>query len=775
MTTVREAFDAMGYTLSVDETVCVATLTQAGMQERSLQDAADEEIGVNRYFSTGTFTRKQRWGKGGRTQKNVLRILEFPFDFDLKDFLGIDKEDLYDLDDDELQSYVADLRAVVEGIFGALMLPIHRLDYTGYGISAHINIPKHQPEAVPELKKIHEGIVTKINAMYGGVLADAQVKDAGSRVMRLVPCLNVGTYKDGRTAPPRQTRNLYRLDGVAGETILRAAASTPSWKRAQDIPLVGESLSADDAQRIVDLYRPHNIKGQKHVFCLAVAAQLGKAGMAEEQALQIVKAISTGDQKPWDREKAVTDTYEKLRDGVVVSGYYALRNYVDEDTIAEVDTILEPIRKKQGPKLILMGGKADSAPSGSEHSHFRPTIPPDSCFYGWHREWRDLVSPTTGAADAFHLAASTTLQAATMARRISTRYAGSRVMPNLFSIAVGRTGHSYKDTAYWRTMDMRTAGHDILRSRGDNVLINDFSSIYDLASREAMVRSLSAHSNRYLFASEFTPILKNAGRDSTATLLDGLIFVWDSPDFIENNSVAAKKDMGNIAMNPTLNIYGGIQPLRMSEEMTDNVMTSGLGNRMAIFMGNAKGRFANTPDLDMQRAGELYVELWDAIQSYPVGSQIRMDSASEAIWEEWYLNQPIEEDELANDMKVRHPIMVQKWALMFAVTDRSKDIRPQHLLPAMEICDWMWSNIRVLLPSWGVSVDRKIEERILSVLKDRQPILKRDLNRYVRGRWSAQEFARVFRAMKENHQLVMDATEKYVVLPEFADKQAGVA
>jgi hypothetical protein len=146
-----------------------------------------------------------------------------------------------------------------------------------------------------------------------------------------------------------------------------------------------------------------------------------------------------------------------------------------------------------------------------------------------------------------------------------------------------------------------------------------------------------------------------------------------------------------------------------------------------------------------------------------------------ALWDDWFNAQVLEDDETANDMKVRHPVMVQKWALMFAVTDRSKAIKPEYLEPAIAICDWMWTNIRTVLPSWGVSTDRKIEERILTVLRHRQPILKRDLNRYVRGRWSAAEFSRVFRAMKDNHQLVMDSTEKYVVLPEYADRQQGVA
>src|SRR5690606_38094990 len=118
MTTIGEAFDAMGYALKSTETVASATLLPgSAMVERSLHEVAGEPVGQNRYFSTGTFPADIRWGRGARTAANVERILEMPFDFDLKDFLDVDKEELYDLDDDELATYIAPLQDAVEGIF----------------------------------------------------------------------------------------------------------------------------------------------------------------------------------------------------------------------------------------------------------------------------------------------------------------------------------------------------------------------------------------------------------------------------------------------------------------------------------------------------------------------------------------------------------------------------------------------------------------------------------------------------------------------------------
>ena len=135
MTTVQEAFDAMGFTLADTETVCIS-FGEERFKEYSLHDVADREIGANVYFSTGTFPVDTVWKKGARAFKNVQRILELPFDFDLKDFLNQPKDAIYDLDDDELTGYMPLLQKAVEDVFARLSLPIHRLDCTGYGLSA---------------------------------------------------------------------------------------------------------------------------------------------------------------------------------------------------------------------------------------------------------------------------------------------------------------------------------------------------------------------------------------------------------------------------------------------------------------------------------------------------------------------------------------------------------------------------------------------------------------------------------------------------------------
>lgn len=776
MTTIGEAFDAMGMALKESETVCIVSEENGRFIERSLADVADQPVGKNRYFSTGTFPADQKWGRGARTLKNVERILELPFDFDLKDFLHVEKEDLWELSDEELESYLPLLQESVENVFARIGLPIHRLDYTGYGLSAHVLLPPHKKDAVKQIKDWHAAIVNRINGIFGEVLADAQVKDAGPRIMRLVPCENVGRTKSGTYIDARRvSRNLYMKEGYVDQARLEAAAGAISWKGVSvDLPLTGDVLTEEQAQFIVDAYKPFHTHGQKHFMGLAVSGQLAKARIPEEQTLAIVSAIAADDNKPWDRQKAVRDTYDRVRNGQDIVGFYALRQMVPEDVIAPVDAMLEKIRKEREPKLILMSNRRGEEAIPDDVKLFNPPVIPEKAFYGWHREYLDLVYPTTGAAIAFHLAGSTTLQAAMMGRRISTTYAGSRVFPGQFSVCVGRTGNSYKDTGYNRTMEMVENAKELYLE--DQTILNSaFTVEENFSSREALVDSLINSKNIYLFSTEITSLFKNATRESTATLLDALINLWDTPRYISTNSMRAKVDDRDRAVEPILNIYGCTQPTRIGEYMTETMISSGLGNRLAFFMGNARAKLPRTPKMDKRASAELYRDLHNKINSYAVGETVDMDEIAGERWDDWYLNIPEEVDELANDMKVRHPMMVQKWALMFAVSDGAKAINIDHLETAITIVEWMWSCVQRYLPSWGVAPERKIEERIITVLEQRQPMTKRDLNRYVRGKWTAREFSGVYRAMKENQQIVESADGKYVALSDHAMKEQGVA
>src|SRR5690606_2419158 len=481
----------------------------------------------------------------------------------------------------------------------------------------------------------------KINSVFGGVLADRQVSDAGSRIMRLIGGLNVGTYRDGTQAPARQTRNLYTVDeGYVDEARLRAAADMIAWSKSP-IPQVSGPISDEDLTAIVDAYKPYHVNGQKHFMALAVAGQLAKAGVQEDQALAVIEALSVDDQKPWDRKKCVRDTYDKARMGAEIAGFYALKGMVPDEAIARVDGILSKLRRTAGPRLIAFKSDGDKKNPENNIVMFNPPVVPESCMYGWFGRHRDIMAPTTMAADAFHLGASLAVCGASMARRVSVIYAGDRVYGNQYNLLVGRTGSSYKDTAAKRAYSLP----DFAQAYAPHgTILREYALVHDIASREAMVKMFASTPNVLLFSSEIVALFKASQRDKTSTLLDGLIHVWDAPAAIENNSLSARQNNGSIALNPTLSIIGGIQPGRLEQEMTETVMSSGLGNRYGFFMGNAKGKAATTAEIDERAAGENFLELHNAIRSYGEGSVLRLSPDAARRWNDWFMSQEEEID-----------------------------------------------------------------------------------------------------------------------------------
>ena len=98
-------------------------------------------------------------------------------------------------------------------------------------------------------------------------------------------------------------------------------------------------------------------------------------------------------------------------------------------------------------------------------------------------------------------------------------------------------------------------------------------------------------------------------------------------------------------------------------------------------------------------------------------------------------------------MKVRHPVMIHKWALCYAVSDGADQIELKHLEPAIALCEWMWDCVAQCLPSWGSGDEKKIEERVLTVLRKGKVMEKRRVHQAVGGRFPARLFNSVLQSM----------------------------
>lgn len=759
MTTFLEAAKSYGIQLVPNADAIVAKIDGGKIFHQSLRAVGDRQIDnqIDVYVAGGGFVPGAVTQFQGRTKTNLRCVWGLPFDCDLADFLEVPKDVVYAMPQEEIEGY---LPRMVEAITNALDqegIPVTCVTYTGHGILAWTKLASVNNDQVAAIDQSLKVIVKRVNQRAGFKLIDPQGTDAGTRISRLVGSLNGKSVAFG--LPPRKTRELARSNQYL--TAANLVALTSEARPAPPVQLLpdhGLQLSQEESQALVNAIAPHWQLGQKHALSLAVGGMLAKASVPEAQALAIIEALSVGDNKPWDRHKSVTSSYNRVRAGADVRGYFALRDFIPSEAVEFVDGMLDTFRKKLQPRPLLRasGGKRKTDETRRADALFRCDPPPAEAFYGWIGSYHAVMEPTTEAADAFHLGAAITLIGAMIGRRVRLKYASDPLYANVYSLLIGPSGSSRKDTAIRRMLAM------VQLQKNPNVFVNPAFQIHrDVSSAEGVVSMLKDTPNTMLYLTELSGMLANARRKSTTTILDRLIEAWDTPHVLQN----LNKMSPQIAINPYLSIIAATQPGRFATQITDEDIHSGFANRWLYLPGVGKEPRPSPPSLDENVAWGLYLDLKETIEKYPDGTVLSIEADATERWNVWYeeMTRSTGQDEEEDAMRIRHAPLIHKIALIYAVSDGAPRVTLAHLNAAITLVDWMWSQVRQLMREWGVTRDVQLEHRIFDALDRKGPMFRRDLQRMVGGRkWSAREFATAFESMLKNGTVAFDPTSKRV-------------
>lgn len=763
MTSVAQAIEAIGIGERDGEDVVLTVIAADGkVINHLLPEIADDDVTEfpSLYATSGTFKPGTVTAREGRTRDNVARVLWVPLDCDLLDWLQTPKDkatldrakaDLWASSDEALEAMLAAQRADIERVIAQVGFPIHRLDVTGYGHCAYLRIADDDQCRVDDAGAAAKHLIGAINSVAGYQLADPQASDPGPRITR-VP----GSY-NCKGATPRLVRTLYQIDGavpLGTKPINRQSVATPV-----QIPDVGRGLDQAGCDAIVRAVAPLWGPGARNGIAFGLGGMMAKVKMPESQAVAIVTALAAGDDELADRLSAVRRSYARVRSGRETAGFTWLRDVLAEDALVEVDRVLGVLR----PRIVLKAaGKrsrqtdpADQEAHDAQRDHsiaeaFPPC--PDIAFYGWFGRYRDLMAPTTEAPDAFHLAAALTLAGAMIGRRVRSYYASDAIFANLYTVLIGASGSSRKDTAIKRATGLPFEPADVRRT-----VYPSFGIFRDVSSGEGLVKTLkdSPNGNALLYLTEIMTMMTNARRKGTATILDRLIEAWDTPAKLENLNKLSPVTV----TEPYLSIVAATQPIRLARAMTDEDIHSGFANRWLYVIGSGKEPMSRPPAVDRRAAYRLYLEMHDAITAHQDGAVLPWDAGANDEWDRWYLTlvagSGVNEDEDA--MRVRHPSLAQKIALIYAVSDKAKAIGARHVSAAIALIEWSWSVVRELLKEWGTGTNQVIEERILGCVERNGPLKRRDIQMLTRNkRWGARDFAQVFEAMTRNGTLAQD-------------------
>lgn len=770
--TIREITQSIGIDTAGDDIAVLMTLDGNGPRFWTLSEAADwfPDQADALYLASGRFAANTVKRKSGKTRDNLSRVIWLPWDADLLDYLGApakggDREtaaaNLHAMAQDDIDALVYQLRADVETAFAAVQIPIHRLDYTGYGLCAYTYVAADDQARIDDARAVHKIGIDLVNRFHGSPLIDPQTSDAGTRVTRL-------PYSWNKKNPdiPRLVRTLVAWQGqsVPLPTVERAER-TAIPPNPRSIPYDGDPMAPDDLTWIVEAMRPFWTLGQKHAVALALSGMLAKAGVPELLAEQIIDALSVDDQRRDDRFAGLRRSYERARSGAdLVAGYTAMRSLIDPAVLDGLDRILGRYAARGGATVSgieeLTKVAAESirtSPNGhSEPSGVNEHIPPE-CMTGWLADYVALMEPLSESPSSFHFACGLTLAGSTFGRVVANEYVSKPLYPNLYTMLVGNAGTSRKDTAIRFALDLPMR---MPSSRGHvQVHKTPFQIATDVGSAEGMIKFLSENPNTLLYITEYKRLAQNAHRQSTATILSVLTAAWDTPITLDVTTKANPIS----ARFPFLSILAAVQPNILAQEMTPEDIESGYATRWLFVPGSGTDPRPDPPNIDDDAAFELYGRLLRMRERYAslANARVPLDATARKRWIEWYdhdRRRSVRNDD-EDSMRSRLGTHVRKIALIYAACEGADTITPHHLEPAIAFIEWAWTNTVHLLRDWAQPVGKQVEHKIIDVLKQNGPTTRRDLQRKCQGRkWNTREY----HAMLE----VLIKTDRVLVLPD---------
>jgi hypothetical protein len=749
--TFGDAIAGIGATALPGTDLIVAVMDADGLRHLPAASLSGQEIdpSANVYLAGGAFAHGSVSPWSGRKQENLRAVLWLQFDADLRDYSGMPDEVLHDLPQPDIDRWIAAQRQDLEQCLAGIGLPVHRLDYTGYGLCAYLYLEPVLDADLSLIRQAHKAFIKAINQHAGIKLVDPQASDAGTRISRIPGSWNVKN--------PAKPRLVTTLRYEAGKTVTLDQVKF-ALRRAEQAPVPASmpqrtSLPGTLADEIVEAVRPHWTLGQKHALALALSGMLAKAGIPEEQALQLIERLSEGDTKPIDRVRCVQDTYRRLRSGMDNQGFMSLREMLPDTVLAYVGERLDQVRNATAPA----GGYAyqqQTAHTGEKFTSSLNVAPvPDICFSGWVGDYVSMMLPLSEAPEQFHLAAGLGLIGASAGRSVSNFHVSKNLYGNLYLMIVGIAGYSRKDTAIEFAVNMPE--HQTLTSHNSS----PYQVLTDVGSPQGLMERLQKHNNIWLYITEYERLAVNAHRPGTP-IFPLFTTAFNTPTRIENVTKGTPME----ARFPYLSIIAAVQPEILANHMLPEDISSGFASRWLFIPGEGGEPLPSPPNIDEPEAAELYGRLLRNIGKYDRsdGRATRLEMSPDARerWDDWYLTdartKPESDDEAS--MRSRLGVHIRKIALLYAVGDgETNAIQLRHLESAIAFVDWSWMHTREMLKSWGIAPLNALEVKIEAVLRQHGPMKRRELQNKTRSRrWGAQDFARTIEAMVRNGTISVD-------------------
>lgn len=689
-----------------------------------------------------------------RKKENIAHTFGLVIDADLNNYLGIGKDDVHGLPDDYLDDALHQMRLDIEEVFRRfdIILP-HLVVNSGYGLYFYwwLAPSAGDPEVMPVQQNWLRWVADLLDGEIGVGLIERNTLDPGTRLTRIVGSINTKgpTPRRVKEAKERFDSNPLMIEDLDQAEVRAEPTGTP-WRPGR--PRV---LDPSVRQELVEFLEHHWAPGRRHFLAVAAAGLLAKWGVSPEETTLVIKQVcmASGDDEFDDRLRAINTTFQRIAAGKQVSGFYGLRGALLGPERVAFEALIRRTDRRQRPRVNVRGAGDEyvppSEPVGGSNERVVFTDPPAEVMRGWIGQYIETMRKTTEAPSAFHLGCGLTAAGCVIGRSVGVQYGSDVVYPNLYTMLVGVSGKTRKDSAIRRaTTFLRTRISEQGRLSGSTVSI-----LTDIGSSEGLLQYLSDHPSTLLHISELSRLLSNKNRGVTSSISPMLMELWDSPSqvssTVKNNPIRVE--------NPFLSALAAVQPDVLADQINDQDIHSGFANRWLYICGNGGAPIPWPETLDRS-----HLELLGRLVAAQIPSDqrtLRLAPGAKDFWDEWYLgifHATGTPEELS--MMQRVPVNAVKVALIHAVLNGHDAIELPDLEMGAKTAEWAWGNVRLLLGEWGGTNDQRIVARVLAALRSQpNPVARPHLVELTTSRrWSVRDFNTMIDAMEKSGMVVFD-------------------
>lgn len=385
----------------------------------------------------------------------------------------------------------------------------------------------------------------------------------------------------------------------------------------------------------------------------------------------------------------------------------------------------------------------------------------------WLTRFKDWVLPTTDGAVEGMFAIGSVILGAAIGREIGVYYFYP-TYANFFVTICGQTGVPRKTTIIKRgkaVLERAFTGgflavQDSIGS-GEGLLENFTEEIEDPQSvgkiKKTILRAIPGK-RVLLNENELTNLLKKAHRPGTLNLTDIMLGLFDGEDFTPKTR---KRSME--VVDPFFSIVSATTPDALETVLSDEDIGTGLIPRFCFFRATPRKPMASGPMPDENVLAALANELQainkfcrELKQNQPYLSP---NDDAKQLWADYFEDITLETraaPTYIGAIMERVPVMIHKWALIYAIMNRSNEIDGEAMSRALCVGDYLMK-VAKLTPSHVAQAPiARIESKILQAMEETPGLwwTASTIHRKVGGRVQSEVLKRALEALTEMGRLI---------------------